>query len=78
MTEYSATTSNATNKITATPEDENATVVIVVNEEEPVEDTELTATWESGENTVSITVENGSEDEGTFVDKTYTITVTKE
>lgn len=67
--EYTATTTSATNKITATPEDENATIVITVGETE-VENGSA-ATWEEGENTVTIEVTNWLSDE------TYTVTVTK-
>lgn len=69
VTEYEATTTAATNKITATPDDENATVEILVGETEI--DNGDSATWETGENTVTITVTNGDEAE------TYTVTVTK-
>lgn len=68
-TEYEVTTSAATNKITATPEDENATVEILVGETEI--DSGDSATWSAGENTVTITVTNGTETE------VYTVTVTK-
>ena len=70
MTEYAATTTNATNKVTATPADETATVTILVG------DTEIengsSATWAPGENTVTITVTDGT------VSKVYTVTVTAE
>jgi hypothetical protein len=67
--EYTAATTNASNKVTATPTDENATVVIL-NGETTVENGE-SATWETGENTLTITVTNGTEEE------VYTVTVTK-
>ena len=70
MTEYTATTSNDTNKVTATPADETATVEILVGETE-IENAS-SATWELGENTVTITVTDGT------VSKVYTVTVTKE
>lgn len=70
VTEYEVTTSAATNKITATPEDENATVEILVGETEI--DSGDSATWETGENTVTVTVTNGDQS------KVYTVTVTKE
>lgn len=70
VTEYEVTTSAATNKITATPEDEDATVEILVGETEI--DSGDSATWAAGENTVTITVTNGDETE------VYTVTVTKE
>lgn len=69
MTEYTATTTNATNKVTASTEDENAEITIMLG------DTEITnggsATWEVGENILEITVTNGGEEQ------TYTVTVTK-
>ena len=68
-TEYEVTTTAATNKITATPEDENATVEILVGETEI--DSGDSATWSAGENTVTVTVTNGTETE------VYTVTVAK-
>lgn len=68
-TAYTVTTSAATNKITATPEDEDATVVIK-NGSTTVQN-EGSATWSAGENTVTITVTNDD------VEKVYTVTVTK-
>lgn len=69
VTGYTTSTANATNTITATASDLNATVEIKVG------DTAVSnggaATWESGENIVTIKVTNGS------AEKTYTITVTK-
>lgn len=70
MYEYTATTSNATNKITATPTDETAEVEILVGETE-VENGE-SATWDEGENVVTITVT------GTTDETVYTVTVTAE
>ena len=70
MLEYTATTENATNKITATPTDPYATVEILVGETE-VENGE-SATWESGENVVTITVSGGAPD------TVYTVTVAAE
>lgn len=70
MTEYTATTTNATNTITATPEDEGAKVSIL-NGETPVTNG-TAATWQEGANTVTITVTNGEAEEG------YTVTVTKQ
>lgn len=67
--EYAVSTSNDTNKITAVPEDEDATVTIEVNGEEI--DNGSAATWEDGENTVEITVEDGD------LTGTYTVTVSK-
>lgn len=68
-TEYTATTTNATNTVTATPEDGDATVTIL-NGETPVENG-TAATWTEGDNTLTITVKNGT------VQKVYTVTVTK-
>ena len=70
MTEYTATTSNATNKVTATATDPDATIVIKNGT------TTVTnggnATWAEGENTLTVTV---SEYGGETV---YTVTVTAE
>ena len=68
-TEYTANTTNATNTITATPEDEGAEVTIL-NGETPVTNGSA-ATWNEGANTVTITVKNGT------AQKAYTVTVTK-
>lgn len=69
VTEYTAATSNATNTITATLNDNTAGAVITVN------GNSLTnggsATWETGENTVNITVTKGTSS------KKYTVIVTK-
>ena len=71
MLEYTATTENATNKITATPTDPTAEVEILVGETE-IENGE-SATWAEGENVVTVTVSgNGAED------TVYTVTVTAE
>ena len=70
MLEYTATTENATNKITATPTDPYATIEILVGETE-VENGE-SATWAEGENVVTITVSGGAPD------TVYTVTVTAE
>lgn len=68
-TTYTASTSNATNTITATAADSNATIAITHGDTPVTNGT--AATWEAGENTVTITVTNGTES------KTYTVTVTK-
>lgn len=68
-TAYTASTSNATNTITAVASDTEATVEIKVGDT-AVENGSY-ATWESGENTVTIKVTNGT------AEKTYTVTVTK-
>lgn len=69
VTEYTASTTNATNTITATAEDEAAEVTIL-NGETPVTNGSA-ATWVEGANTVKITVKNGDAQE------VYTVTVTK-
>lgn len=68
-TAYTASTSNATNTITAVPSDSNAVVEIKVDE--TAVDNGGSATWASGENTVIIKVTNGSSE------NTYTIAVSK-
>lgn len=68
-TEYTATTTNATNTVTATPGDDGATVTIL-NGETPI-DNGTAATWTDGANVVTITVKNGT------AQKVYTATVTK-
>lgn len=68
--EYTATTSNATNTVTATPNDADATVAIDLDG--TAVENGSAATWETGENTLEITVTNGSST------STYTVTVTKE
>lgn len=69
MTEYTATTTNATNKITATPEDENA--IVTIESDDATIAADGTATWAAGDNVVTITVTNGG------LEKVYTATVTK-
>lgn len=69
MTAYTAETTNATNTITATAEDEQATITIKVGETELQNGS--AATWSDGINTVTITVQNGE------ITKEYTVTVTK-
>ena len=66
---YTANTTNQTNTITATPEDEDAEVTIL-NGETPVTNG-TAATWVEGPNTVTITVKNGT------AQKVYTVVVTK-
>lgn len=70
VTEYTTTTTNATNTITATPEDDGAAVTIL-NGETPVTNGSA-ATWTDGANTVKVTVKNGT------AEKVYTVTVTKQ
>lgn len=69
MVSYTANTTNQTNTITATPEDDEAEVTIL-NGETPVENG-TAATWQEGANTVTITVKNGT------AQKVYTVVVTK-
>ena len=69
-TAYTATTSNATNTITAIPASGSAEVAITVGGKE-VTNGEA-ATWAAGDNTVTIKVTDGDQE------KTYTVTVTKE
>ena len=68
-TEYTATTTNATNAVTATPEDEASTSTIL-NGETPVGNG-AAATWADGANTLTITVKNGT------AQKVYSVNVTK-
>ena len=69
VTEYTAATSNATNTITATLNDNTADAVITVNGDSLTNGG--SATWETGENTVVITVTKG------VSSKKYTVIVTK-
>lgn len=69
MTEYTVSTSNNSNKVTAVAADENATIEIskgVVDIENGSQ-----VTWDEGENVVTVKVTNGSSS------TTYTVTVTK-
>lgn len=68
-TTYTAATTNASNKITATPEYADATVEITVDGTAVENGAQYT--WASGDNEVSVKVTNDS------VTKTYTVTVTK-
>lgn len=67
---YTASTTNATNVITATPAVEDATVEIKVNN--TVVESGSSASWQTGSNAVVIKVTNGTNS------KTYTVVVTKE
>ena len=69
VTSYTATTTNATNTISATGDD-GADVAITVNGSE--HSSGSAATWETGENTVTIMVSGTG-----LTSRTYTITVTK-
>lgn len=68
VTEYTAATTNATNTVSVVPTT-GATAVVKVNGSKIANGT--AATWEAGENTVSITVNNGDNR------KVYTVAVTK-
>ena len=70
VTQYSATTTNATNTVTVTAKDEGATAVI--KNGNTTVNSGSAATWSEGENVVTVTVTNGS------ATKTYTVNVTKE
>lgn len=69
VSSYTANTTNATNTITATPENEAVTVTIL-NGDTPVENGQA-ATWVEGANTVTITVKNEA------AQKVYTVSVNK-
>jgi len=66
---YAATTSNATNKVTATVEDEADSVEITVNG--AAHENGTAAAWIAGENTLTVKVASGS------AETIYTVTVTK-
>ncbi len=73
--EYTVTTSDATNKVTAKTDDPSAVIEIVLTNSEEEEGAAVangtSVTWASGENTLTITVTDG-------VSVTvYTVTVTK-
>lgn len=68
---YTATTSNATNKITATPSDPASTVGITVNG--VVIENGTPAAWVSGSNTVIAKVTSAD----MSAETEYTVTVTK-
>lgn len=69
-TAYAVTTSNASNKVTATPESSDATVVVKLGTTEI--ENGSSATWTEGENTLTVKVTG---DDGST---TYTVTVTAE
>ena len=73
--EYTAATTDATNKITATMDDPSAVIVITLDDgetEEPVViENDKAVTWGSGENIVTITVTDGASV------TEYVVTVTK-
>ena len=70
VTTYTVTTTNATNKVTATPTSADATVVCKLGSTEF--DSGDVLTWAEGENTVTVKVTG---DDGST---TYTVTVTAE
>lgn len=67
MTEYTAATTDATNSITATPEDTDATVSLFLADQ-PVTSP---VRWAAGKNVLKVVVANGESR------KTYTVEVTK-
>ena len=72
--EYTATTTNASNKITAVLTSETASVGIKVNG--TAIENEATATWATGENNVVITV-SAHNSTGTIYKTEYKVKVTK-
>ena len=76
LTGYTASTTNATNTVTAIPADANATIEITnegTSEEEVSVVNGRAVTWETGANTltVKVTAENGT------TTNSYVVTVTK-
>lgn len=69
VTSYTLDTTTATEAITAIAADDDATIAITVGGDAHVNGAD--ATWDTGVNTVLITVTNGTDT------KTYTVTVTK-
>lgn len=70
---YTVTTTNSTNNVSATPVDSDATVTIKVNGSSHTNGS--AASWNSGLNTVQVTVSDGATDPTTT---TYIVLVTKE
>lgn len=74
--EYTVTTTDATNKVTATTDDPSAVIAIVLTNSEEEEGVTVAngtaATWASGENVLTITVTDGDSE------TVYVVTVTKE
>jgi len=70
ITQYTATTTNSTNTITATAADENAEVVIKNGTDTVTSGT--AATWEDGDNTVTIKVTNDGDSRIYYVNVTKT------
>lgn len=73
VTEYSASTTNASDAVTAECEDSTATLELKVNGSEIESGDD--ALWVEGENTVTAHVTD--EQEGQKAEKTYTVSVTK-
>lgn len=71
--EYTTSTQNTSNKVTAAATNAGATVTLKANDEE-IESGD-TVTWEDGENVVEADVSETVS--GQTVNKTYTVTVTK-
>lgn len=74
VTEYSATTTNATNKVTATATDPADVISIKLNGESI--ENGASAEWDEGENELVITVTDTNASPARV--GTYTVTVTKE
>ena len=74
VTEYACTTTNASNKVTATAADATATVTIKNGTTDVTNGSN--ASWGVGENTLTITVSDGTSPNPTLT-KTYTVTVTR-
>ena len=72
VTEYTTTTSNESDNITATATAAESGATVEIKNGETVVESGSAATWNEGENTVTIKVTNGD------YNKTYTVTVTKE
>ena len=72
MTEYTASTANASNKVTATAADDTATIVIKNGSTTVTNGSN--ASWQEGENTLTITVTDGIDP---TLEKVYTVTVTR-
>lgn len=72
MTEYTATTANASNKVTATAADDTATIEIKNGSTTVTNGSN--ASWSVGENTLTIKVTDGNDP---TLEKTYTVTVTR-
>lgn len=70
VTVYTATTENASNKVTAVAEDTAADISITNGSTEVKNGT--ATTWTEGENDLKVIVQNGGKS------KTYIVTVTKE